>query len=239
MDYNSRMFRKVIEFSIQNKPIIAFLVIVMIGFGIYSMMQLPIDAVPDITNNQGQVVPTAPSLSPQEVERFITYPLEISMANITDVFEIRSISRYGLSVLTIVFKEKIPVLHARQLVSEQIQLARADIPEGLGTPELLPITTGLGEVYQYTLEVKKGFEGKYSATDLREIQDWIVKRQLSGISGIVEISSFGGYLKQYEVAVDPIKMHGLDVTLPEVYTAIEKNNQNSGGSYIEKYNSAY
>src|SRR4030042_4168527 len=239
MDYNSRMFRKVIEFSIQNKPIIAFLVIVMIGFGIYSMMQLPIDAVPDITNNQGQVVPTAPSLSPQEVERFITYPLEISMANITDVFEIRSISRYGLSVLTIVFKEKIPVLHARQLVSEQIQLARADIPEGLGTPELLPITTGLGEVYQYTLEVKKGFEGKYSATDLREIQDWIVKRQLSGISGIVEISSFGGYLKQYEIAGGPMNMKSLGLTCADVFVAVTMNNQSTGGSSIEKSSNAY
>ena len=190
------MFRRVIEFSIHNKPIIGFLVFVMIGFGIYSMAQLSIDAVPDITNNQVQVVTVAPSLSPQEVERFITYPLEIFMANITDVVEIRSISRYGLSVLTIVFKEKVPVLHARQLVSEQIQLAREEIPGGLGSPEMLPITTGLGEVYQYTLDVKKGYEGKYSPTDLREIQDWIVKRQLSGIPGIVEISSFGGYLQE-------------------------------------------
>lgn len=233
------MFRKVIEFSIQNKPIIGFLVVVMIGFGIYSMTQLPIDAVPDITNNQVQVVTTAPSLSPQEVERFITYPLEISMANITDVMEIRSISRYGLSVLTIVFKEKVPILHARQLVSEQIQLALAEIPEGLGAPEMLPITTGLGEVYQYTLEVKKGFEGKYSSTDLREIQDWIVKRQLSGIPGIVEISSFGGYLKQFEIAVDPMRMKSLGLTCADVFDAVSKNNQSTGGSYIEKSTNAY
>ena len=233
------MFRKVIEFSIQNKPIIGFLVVVMIGFGIYSMTQLPIDAVPDITNNQVQVVTAAPSLSPQEVERFITYPLEISMANITDVIEIRSISRYGLSVLTIVFKEKVPILHARQLVSEQIQLARAEIPEGLGAPELLPITTGLGEVYQYTLEVKKGFEGKYSSTDLREIQDWIVKRQLSGIPGIVEISSFGGYLKQFEIAVDPMRMKSLGLTCADVFDAVSNNNQSTGGSYIEKSTNAY
>ncbi|MBN2213399.1 MAG: CusA/CzcA family heavy metal efflux RND transporter [Bacteroidales bacterium] len=233
------MFRKVIEFSIQNKAIIGFLVIVMIGFGIYSMTQLPIDAVPDITNNQVQVVTTAPSLSPQEVERFITYPLEISMANITDVIEIRSISRYGLSVLTIVFKEKVPILHARQLVSEQIKLAESDIPEGLGIPEMLPITTGLGEVFQYTLEVKKGYEGKYSATDLREIQDWIIKRQLSGIPGIVEISSFGGYLKQFEIAVDPMRMKSLRLTCSDVFEAVSKNNQNTGGSYIEKSANAY
>ncbi len=233
------MFRKIIDFSIQNKPIIGFLVVVMIGFGIYSMTRLPIDAVPDITNNQVQVVTTAPSLSPQEVERFITYPLEISMANITDVIEIRSISRYGLSVLTIVFKEKVPILHARQLVSEQIQLAGAEIPEGLGTPEMLPITTGLGEVYQYTLEVKKGYEGKYSAADLREIQDWIIKRQLSGIPGIVEISSFGGYLRQYEIAVDPMRMKSLGLTCADVFEAVSKNNQSTGGSYIEKSTNAY
>jgi cobalt-zinc-cadmium resistance protein CzcA len=233
------MFRKVIEFSIQNKPIIAFLVVVMIGFGIYSMTQLSIDAVPDITNNQVQIVTTSPSLSPQEVERFITYPLEISMANITDVIEIRSISRYGLSVLTIVFKEKVPILDARQLVGEQIQRAQAEIPEGMGTPELLPITTGLGEVYQYTLEVKKGFEGRYSPTDLREIQDWIVKRQLSGIPGIVEISSFGGYLKQYEIAVDPMRMKSLGLTCADVFDAVSKNNQSTGGSYIEKSTNAY
>lgn len=233
------MFRRVINFSINNKPIIGFLVFVMIGFGIYSMLQLPIDAVPDITNNQVQVVTIAPSLSPQEVERLITYPLEITMANITDVIEIRSISRYGLSVLTIVFKEKVPILNARQLVNEQIQLAMAEIPEGFGTPEMLPITTGLGEVYQYTLEVEKEFKLKYSTTDLRDIQDWIVKRQLSGIPGIVEISSFGGYLKQYEIAADPFLMKSFGITCADLFEAVTLNNQSTGGSYIEKSTNAY
>ena len=233
------MFQRIIDFSVNNKAIIGFLVFVLIGFGFYSMQQIPIDAVPDITNNQVQVVTIAPSLSPQEVERFITYPLEITMANITDVIEIRSISRYGLSVVTIVFKERIPILDARQLVEEQIRLARADIEAGLGSPEMLPITTGLGEIYQYTLGVKKGYEGKYNETELREIQDWIVKRQLSGIPGIVEISSFGGFLKQYEIAVDPEKLKRFDLSITDVFEAVSGSNENTGGSYIEKTPHAY
>jgi len=228
------MFQRIIDFSVNNKAIVGFLVIVLIGFGIYSMQHIPIDAVPDITNNQVQVVTITPSLSPQEVERFITYPLEITMANITDVIEIRSISRYGLSVVTIVFRERIPILDARQLVDEQIRLVRADIEEGLGSPEMLPITTGLGEVYQYTLGVKKGYEGKYSNSELREIQDWIVKRQLSGIPGIVEISSFGGFLKQYEIAVDPEKLQSLNLSITDIFDAVTGSNENTGGSYIEK-----
>ncbi|MBN1415595.1 MAG: CusA/CzcA family heavy metal efflux RND transporter [Bacteroidales bacterium] len=228
------MFQRIINFSVNNKAIIGFLVFVLIGFGIYSMQQIPIDAVPDITNNQVQVVTVAPSLSPQEVERFITYPLEINMANITDVIEIRSISRYGLSVVTIVFKEKVPILDARQLVDEQIRLTRSDIEEGLGSPQMLPITTGLGEIYQYTLGIKKGYEGKYNAMEMREIQDWIVKRQLSGIPGIVEIGSFGGFLKQYEIAVDPQKLKSLNLTITDVFEAVSGSNENTGGSYIEK-----
>jgi cobalt-zinc-cadmium resistance protein CzcA len=183
------MFRRLISFSVDQKPIILFLVLVLIGFGIYSMKQLPIDAVPDITNNQVQIVTSSPSLSPQEVERLITYPLELAMANITDVIEIRSISRYGLSVITVVFEDKVPILHARQHVGEILQQARQEIPEIYGTPQMLPITTGLGEIFQYTLEVEQAYKPLYPPMKLREIQDWIVKRQLSGIPGIVEISS--------------------------------------------------
>lgn len=203
------------------------------------MLNVPVDAVPDITNNQVQVVTVSPSLSPQEVEKLITYPVEMAMANILNVTEIRSISRFGLSVVTIVFKDNVPILDARQLVNEQIQVVASELPEGLGVPQLMPITTGLGEIYQYTLEVEPRFKDKYSITDLRTVQDWIVKRQLSGIPGIVEISSFGGYLKQYEVAVNPDKMRSVNITISEVFDALEKNNQNSGGSYIEKYNNAY
>ncbi|MGD2036151.1 MAG: CusA/CzcA family heavy metal efflux RND transporter, partial [Bacteroidales bacterium] len=233
------MFRRIIHFSVEQKPIIAFFVLVLIGFGIYSMRQIPIDAVPDITNNQVQIVTASPSLSPQEIERFITYPLEIAMANIKDVIEIRSVSRYGLSVITVVFKDKIPILDARQLVNEIIQVARQDIPEDYGSPEMLPITTGLGEIFQYTLEVDDAYRSLYTPMKLREIQDWIVKRQLSGIPGIVEISSFGGYLKQYEIAVDPMRMRSFHLTCADIFEAVSKNNQNSGGSYIEKHQNAY
>lgn len=233
------MFQKIISFSIKNKLIVFFGVIALIGGGIYSMGQLSINAVPDITNNQVQVVTVSPSLSAQEVEQFITYPIEISMANIPMVEEIRSISKYGLSVVTIVFKESVPVLDTRQYVQEQITIVSDEIPSKLGAPELMPITTGLGEIYQYTLEVDKEHQGEYSAMELRTIQDWIVKRQLSGIKGIVEVSSFGGYLKQYEVAVNPTLMAQHKVSFQEIIEALNSNNENSGGSYIEKNQNAY
>ena len=203
------------------------------------MMTLPIDAVPDITNNQVQIVTVSPTLAPQEVEQLITFPIEIAMSNIMNVEEIRSVSRFGLSLVTVVFKESVPTLQARQLIGEQIQAVAGEIPPELGTPELMPVTTGLGEIYQYTLEVAPGYEDKYDAMELRTIQDWIVKRQLSGIPGIVEINSFGGYLKQYEVAVDPDALYSLNITIGEVFEALNRNNQNTGGSYIEKVNRAY
>ena len=208
-------------------------------YGIYSMQNIPIDAVPDITNNQVQVVTTSPSLAPQEVEQFITSPVEMAMANIPDVTDIRSISRFGLSVVTIVFKDKVPILDARQFVKEQIGIAEADIPSELGKPEMMPITTGLGEIYQYTLQVDPEYVHAYDAMKLRTIQDWIVKRQLSGIPGIIEVSSFGGFVRQYEVSVDPIKMQNFGLTINEVFEALEKNNQNTGGSYIEKGPNAF
>ncbi len=233
------MFHRIIEFSIKNKAIIGFLVFVLIGFGIYSIQNIPVDAVPDITNNQVQVVTSSPSLSPQEVEKFITFPLETSFANIKDVEEIRSISRYGLSVITIVFKEQVPILNARQRINEQIQMASGEIPEGLGKPEMLPITTGLGEVYQYTLEVDSAYQDKYNPTKLRTIHDWIVKRQLAGISGIVEISSFGGFIKQYEISINPDALKNLNLTINDVKEALQKNNENTGSGYIMKGSNAY
>ena len=233
------MIGSIISFSVRNKLIVGLLVAGLIAGGIFALQGLPIDAVPDITNNQVQVVTVSPSLAPQEVEQFITYPVEVAMANLPSVVEIRSISRFGLSVVTIVFEDHMPVLEARQLVSEQINIAAGEIPPGIGSPELMPITTGLGEIYQYVLEVDPGYEGRYSAMDLRTIQDWIVKRQLSGTPGIIEVSSFGGYLKQYEVALDPILLESQNVGLPQVYDALERNNQNSGGSYIEKHTNAF
>ena len=203
------------------------------------MFTLPIDAVPDITNNQVQIVTVSPTLAPQEVEQLITMPVEISMSNIMNVEEIRSVSRFGLSLVTVVFKENVPTLQARQLVNEQIQAVAGEIPSELGTPELMPITTGLGEIYQYVLRVDEKYKDKYDAMELRTIQDWIVKRQLSGIPGIVEINSFGGNLKQYEIAIDPDALSALQITIGDVFEALSKNNQNTGASYIEKVGKAY
>ncbi len=228
------MINRIIDFSLQNRLIIGLLTLAMIAWGVYNFTILPIDAVPDVTDNQVQVITVSPSLAPQEVEQFLTFPVEVAMANIQDVKEIRSISRFGLSVVTIVFQDRLDPYLARQLVSEQIKMAEGDIPEGYGQPEMMPITTGLGEIYQYVLEPEPGFEHLYNPMQIRTIQDWIVKRQLSGIPGIVEISSFGGYLKQYEVSIQPRTLVGMDLSITEIFDALEHNNQNTGGSYIEK-----
>jgi len=233
------MLEKIIDFSIRNKLIIILFTLTMAAFGIYAILHIPVGAVPDITNNQVQVITTSGNLSTQEIEQFITAPVELEMANLPGVVEIRSISKFGLSVVTIVFKDQIGTYLPRQLIAEKIKAASANIPEGFGTPAMGPITTGLGEIYQYILDVKPGYEGKYSAMELRTIQDWIVRRQLSGINGVVEVNSWGGYLKQYEVAIDPSKMSNMDVTLMEVFDALEANNSISGGAYIEKTNQSY
>lgn len=233
------MFKAIVRFSIKKKLFVGITTLFLLIGGIYAMMTLPIDAVPDITNNQVQIVTVSPTLAPQEVEQLITMPIEIAMSNIMNVEDIRSVSRFGLSVVTVVFKESVPTLDARQLINEQIQSVAGEIPSELGMPEMMPITTGLGEIYQYILKVESGYENKYDAMELRTIQDWMVKRQLSGIPGIVEINSFGGYLKQYEVAVDPDALFSLNITIGEVFEALSKNNQNTGGSYIEKARNAY
>lgn len=233
------MFKKIVHFAVHKKLFVAISTVFLLVGGIYSMLTLPIDAVPDITNNQVQIVTVSPTLAPQEVEQLITFPIEVAMSNIMNVKEIRSVSRFGLSLVTVVFEEDVPTLDARQLINEQIQTVSEEIPPEFGTPELMPITTGLGEIYQYTLNVEPGYEDRYDPMELRTIQDWIVKRQLSGIPGIVEINSFGGYLKQYEVALDPDALYSLDITIGEVFEALEQNNQNTGGSYIEKNGRAY
>src|SRR5574344_786337 len=233
------MINAVVKFSVRKKLFVAITSLFLLIGGIYAMLTLPVDAVPDITNNQVQVVTVSPTLAPQEVEQLITMPVEIAMRNIMNVQEIRSVSRFGLSVVTVVFKEKVPVMDARQLVSEQIQTVADEIPPELGSPQMMPITTGLGEIYQYILKVDPKYRNRYDAMELRTIQDWIVKRQMSGIPGIVEINSFGGYLKQYEVAVDPDALFALNLTIGDVFDALSRNNQNTGGSYIEKEKSAY
>lgn len=233
------MLSYIINFSIRNKFIIFLFTVFIIGFGLYSLTQIPIGAVPDVTNNQVQVITTSRNLSTQDMEQFITYPVELEMANLPGVQEIRSITKFGLSVVTIVFDDNLGTYLPRQLIAEKIKSASEKIPEGFGTPKMGPITTGLGEIYQYILDVKPGYKDRYDATDLRTIQDWIVKRQLSGIPGVVEVNTWGGFLKQYEVAIKTEKLNAMDITAQEVFTALEKNNNVAGGGYIEKVNQAY
>lgn len=211
----------------------------LIIWGSWSATKLPVDAVPDITNNQVQIFTTCPTLAGQEVEQLVTSPIEQSIANIPGIEETRSISRFGLSVITVVFKDEVDIYFARQLINEKLKDAVENIPQGIGSPELAPVSTGLGEVYQYIIHPKKGSEKKYSAKDLRTMQDWIVARQLYGTPGIAEINSFGGELKQYEVAVNPYKLKAMGISIPEVFTALEKNNENTGGAYIDKKPNAY
>jgi len=233
------MFDNIIAYSIQNKFVIGLLTLALIVWGMFSLRQLPIDAVPDITNNQVQVITISPTLATQEIEQFITTPVELALQNIQQLVEIRSISRFGLSVVTVVFEEKMDIYLARQLVGEYLKEAESNIPDGLGTPEMAPISTGLGEIYQYVVRPAEGYEDKFSLTELRTIQDWIVSRQLSGIEGVVEINTMGGFLKQYEVAVNPSLLKSVGISIPDIFDALENSNENTGGAYIEKTPNTY
>lgn len=232
------MINKIISFSINNKFIIGLFIVVLIGTGIYSMATINLGSVPDITNNQVQVITTAPNLGTEDIEQFVTFPVELAMANLPDVIELRSISRFGLSVVTIVFKDEAGTYLPRQLVQEKLTAVAEEIPEGFGTPFMAPITTGLGEILQYTLKVKEGYEEKYDAMELRTIQDWIVKRQMALVPGVVEVNAFGGYVKQYEVALNPAKLKSFGITMHQVFEALKVNNANTGGAYIEKNHQA-
>ena len=228
------MLDKIIHYSIKNKLVIGLLTVALIIWGGYSLTQLPIDAVPDITNNQVQVITVAPSQSALDIERLVTFPVEQTMATIPEIEEIRSFSRFGLSVVTIVFHDNVDVYWARQQVSERLTTASRQIPEGVAEPELAPLTTGLGEIYQYILKPKEGYEDEYDAMQLRTIQDWIVRRQLLGVPGVADVASFGGYLKQYEIALDPDKIRSHNLSIADIFSALEKNNQNTGGAYIDR-----
>lgn len=228
------MLNKIIEFSIKNKLIIILMTLGLIIYGLFELKKLPIDAVPDITDNQVQIITVSPSLGAPDVERFITFPLEQTNYNIQGIKEMRSFSRFGLSVITIVFRDDVDLLVARQQVAERLQQVSKDIPTNLGVPQMAPISTGLGEIYQYVVRPKKGFEHRYNPMELRTIQDWIVRRQLLGTPGVADVASFGGNLKQYEVAVNPAILKSMGVTITEVFNALQKNNQNTGGAYIEK-----
>ncbi len=233
------MLDRIIYLSIHNKLIVTLFTVALIAWGGYSVTQLPIDAVPDITNNQVQVITVAPSQSALDIERLVTFPVEQNIATIPDIEEVRSFSRFGLSVVTVVFKEDIDVYWARQQVSERLNEIQSQIPAGVGSPKLAPITTGLGEIYQYIIHPLPGYEKKYSVMDLRTLQDWIVRRQLLGTEGVADVSSFGGYLKQYEIAVNTDKLRSFSLSTGDIFTALEKNNQNTGGAYIDKKPNAY
>jgi cobalt-zinc-cadmium resistance protein CzcA len=233
------MINQIITFSIKNKFIIGLFVLVLIGWGAYSLSKLPIDAIPDITNNQVQIISLAPSLAVQEVESFITAPIEVAVANIPDIIELRSISRLGLSVVTVVFEDGVDVYWARQQLNERLKEAEEIIPAGLAQISLAPISTGLGEIFQYRLAVQKGYEKKYDPMELRTIQDWVVRREMLGTPGVADINSYGGFVKQYEIAVNPERLRGMKLTLKDIFDALEKNNENTGSAYIDKKPNAY
>ncbi|MEZ0612351.1 CusA/CzcA family heavy metal efflux RND transporter [Fibrella sp. WM1] len=233
------MLDRIIRFSIHNKLIIGLFTLALIVWGGYSLVRLPIDALPDITNNQVQVITQSPALAAQEIERLVTFPIEQTMATIPDIVEIRSFSRFGLSVVTIVFKDDTDVYWARQQISERLVDARSQIPAGTGEPTIGPVSTGLGEIYQYVIYAKPGFDNRYTPTELRSIQDWVVRRQLLGTPGVADVSSFGGLLKQYEIAIDPDRLRSYGLSIADLFTALSRNNQNTGGAYIDKKPNAY
>lgn len=233
------MINRIIHFSIHNKFVIGIGTLALIAAGVWSFTKLPIDAVPDITNNQVQIITLSPTLATAEVEQYISAPIEIAVKTIPDLVELRSISRFGLSVVTVVFDEDKDIWLARQQIAEKLKEVEENLPIGVGSPELAPVSTGLGEVYQYVVEPKPGYESKFNAMDLRTIQDWIVKRQLAGIPGVAEVNSFGGLMKQYEVAVNPQRLNAAGLTITDVFDALENSNQNTGGAYIERNSQFY
>ena len=225
------MINGVIRFAVSQRVLVLFLVVILIGAGVYSLQRLPIDAVPDVTNVQVQVLTAAPSLAPVEIERQITFPVEVAMSGLPNIEKIRSVSKFGLSAVTVVFDDSVSIYFARQLVQERLTQAREQIPASIGAPEMGPISTGLGEIYQYELRSSPGAE--YDATSLRTVQDWIVRRQLLGVPGVTEVNSFGGLEKQYQVRLDPAKLQSFGLTLREAFDAVSRNNANVGGAYIE------
>ena len=233
------MIERIIHFSIKNKFIVGLFVFALIGWGVYSLTRLPIDAIPDITNNQVQIISLAPSLAVQEVESSVTAPIEVAVANIPNITELRSISRLGLSVITVVFKDGVDIYWARQQLSERIKEAEDIIPAGLAKIELAPISSGLGEIFQYRLAVEKGYEHKYTPMELRTLQDWTVRREMLGTAGVAEINSYGGFVKQYEIAINPERLKSMNLTLTDIFESLEKNNENTGSAYIDKKPTAY
>lgn len=232
------MFQKLITYSIRHKLVIGVLSIALAIWGIWSLVHLPFDSTPDITDNQVQVITQAPSLGAQEVEQYVTTPVEMALANIPRIQERRSISRSGLSVITLVFDDNADIYWARSQVSQVVEQLEKELPKNTET-EMGPIATGLGEIYHYTVRAKKGYEDKYSLTDLRTLQDWIVRKQLSGTPGVAEVSGWGGYVKQYEVAINTDQLNANGISVSEIFDALQRNNANTGGSYIEQNSNQY
>ncbi|MGB3949078.1 MAG: CusA/CzcA family heavy metal efflux RND transporter [Bacteroidia bacterium] len=228
------MLNTIISFSIKNKLIVGLFIIALVGYGSYQFTKLPIDAVPDITDNQVQIITTAPSYGALDIERLVTFPIEQANSNIPGLKEMRSFSRFGLSLVTIVFNDDVDVYWARQQVTERLKNAESQIPKEIAIPTLAPVTTGLGEIYQYVIKPKIGYEKKYDLIELRTIQDWIIRRQLIGVKGVADVSSFGGKLKQYELAINPSTLKANNISINDIFKALENNNENTGGSYIEK-----
>jgi cobalt-zinc-cadmium resistance protein CzcA len=233
------MMNSIIQFSIRNKLITAFFTLVLVIWGIVSAMNLPIDAVPDITNNQVQIITVSPAYAAQDIERLITAPVEMALSTVQKVHEIRSISRFGLSVITVVLQEEADIYTARQQIAEKLRLVADQIPPGIGMPEIAPLTTGLGEIYQYTLSIAPGFENRYDPTVLRTIQDWTIRRNLLGTPGVADISSFGGNVKTCEIAINPRRLQAMNISITQIFKALNENNQNTGGAYIDKQPNAY
>ena len=221
------MINRIVDFSLNNRFLVVVLWLLIGALGVQSMRNLPVDAVPDVTNIQVQVLTNSPGLAPQEMESFVTFPVESAMSGLPAVEEIRSVSKFGLSVVTVVFEEGTDIYWARQLVSERLVEAREAIPEGYGVPEMGPISTGLGEIYQFEL---RG-EG-YSPMELRTLLDWVVNYQLRTVPGVVEVNSFGGELKTYQVTLNPKKLTSHGISTSHVFEAIQGNNRNVGGGYI-------
>ena len=232
------MIDKIVSFSVRNKLIVALFTLGIIIWGSYEVSQLPFDALPDITDNQVQIITVSPALGAGDIERLVTMPVEYSLQTIQGIKQIRSFSRFGLSLVTVVFEDNVDIYWARQQISEKINQVKNEIPENAGIPEMAPITTGLGEIYQYVVKAKPGFEHQYGPMELRTIQDWTIRKQLLGTPGVADVSSFGGYLKQYAVVVRPDDLTRLQISLQEIIDVVQKNNQNTGGSYIEKNNQA-
>ena len=232
------MFQKLITYSIRHKLVIGVLSIALAIWGVWSLVHLPFDSTPDITDNQVQVITQAPSLGAQEVEQYVTTPVEMALANIPRIQERRSISRSGLSVITLVFDDAADIYWARSQVSQVVEQLEKELPKNTET-EMGPIATGLGEIYHYTIRAKEGYEHQYSLTQLRTMQDWIVRKQLSGTPGVAEVSGWGGYVKQYEVAINTDQLNASGISVSEVFEALQRNNANTGGSYIEQNSNQY